>query len=64
VLDFTVHTSHAPMTVEKLTVTYLRIDPEQLPEGAWLVCELLVFPVGLVFTKEVIMLLQSSSRWF
>jgi hypothetical protein len=45
------------MTAEKLTVTHLRIDPEQPPEGAQLVCEPSVFPAGLVFAKEAIMLL-------
>jgi len=39
---------------EKLAATHLGIDPEQLPDGARLVCEPSVFPADLVFANEVV----------
>ena len=54
VLDFNVHASRARTTAEKLAATCLDIDPEQPLEGAHLVYEPPVFPVGLAFAKEVV----------
>ena len=61
VLDIDVHAWRVSIMAENLAATRLGLELEQPPEGARLVSEPSVFPTGLVFVKEVVMLLTHYS---